>query len=208
MQTFICEQVKLLEGSDEDVMRALAALVVSVAQLPEPQLPQKLSEQLPQIIGMLGHANGSIQKNAAAALTSVLGLSEDIWRMLITELGMVPQAIASNSNTPPPQTGPTLKTLSAADQDASVFANIINLMTASAQGGEEGARAVLAAGGIQPILDGCIAHNMNLIRETAADTLCQYLLYLLHLLYLLYLQYLLYRLHLLYLLNLLHLQNL
>ncbi len=125
-----------------------------VGQLPE-HIPDAFFNKLQHVVDLMHHEDLNVKKNASALLAAA-SADEDCWKELLRL-----------------KAGQHIMQELEATQDDGVRINALALLTAIAQGGEEGMKQVLQHGAMASFIAHCSTEQPARIQEAAADALCQ-----------------------------------
>ncbi|KAK9811407.1 hypothetical protein WJX72_003430 [[Myrmecia] bisecta] len=155
LEAALTEAVKDLDNTD---IQQVAAACIAIVLL-SPRLETNcacLEQATPKLIQLLSSNNQAVQKNACAALTALVTNSLPYWQLAVAH-NVAQQAVSVASNAKHPD----------------LKLNFANLLGAVAEGGEAGAKAVLKAGGADPVFELLGVKLDEALQEAGVDAVCK-----------------------------------
>ncbi|GLC43330.1 hypothetical protein PLESTB_001339200 [Pleodorina starrii] len=148
--------------NDEKKAQAMAGLCILLTQLQEPSVPDELIGAIPFFFSLLAadgaEADRGMQANAAAVLSGLMALSDDLQNKIIGQ-GIVGRLIVVISAV-------------ADTEERTLQLNALACLTECLRDKEQEADALIAAGGLEPVLRLCDPALPERLQEAAADVVC------------------------------------
>ncbi|GIL43861.1 hypothetical protein Vafri_1456 [Volvox africanus] len=160
VERYIREEVSNLQN-DERKAQAMAGLCILLTQLQEPSVPDELIDTIPTFYSLLEDTQSGdrgIQANACAVLSGLMTVSEELQKRIINDgvVRRVQQLITAIADT----------------EERTLQLNALACLAEALRDREEEAEALVAAGGLTPVLQLCNPGLPVRLQEAAADVLC------------------------------------